>query len=229
MTTPGISAPDGAYVVGSRYGQNVPKEGLYQAGDVTKGSVKALATGGTKGAFGNAQNEFRINIKNPIDAQQVELAGLQSRTQKLEGVIGYAHAYASGGISMSLGSVKYSMSNQIGPVVGATMTNGGFILGSKGLWVADAHMSYDYYTVPFGVTKISLSVRVYAPNGSLHAIRTARDDSDQDGTLTVHMPFTVPSAGYYIEMWINAALGRGVFGGSEWNGLSANKISTETN
>ncbi len=53
-----------------------------------------------------------------------ELAGLQDRTQKLEGVIGYAHAYASGGISLSLGSVKYSMSNQIGPVVGATMTNG---------------------------------------------------------------------------------------------------------
>lgn len=164
-----------------------------------------------------------------VAGTQSELAGLQSRTQKLEGVIGYAHAYANGGISLSLGSVKYPMSNQIGPVVGATMTNGAFILGSKGLWVSDAHMSFDYYNIPFGVTKISLSIRVYAPNGSLHAIRTARDDTDQDGTLTVHMPFTVPSAGYYVELWINAAVGRGVFGGSEWNGLSVNKISTEEN
>lgn len=219
MTTPGIGAPDGAYVVGSRYGQDVPK---------TESGVMALVKGQTTGPWQGAQNKFRINIQNPLQQQQTELAGLQSRTQKLEGVIGYAHAYASGGISMSLGSVKYSMSNQIGPVVGATMTNGGFILGSKGLWVADAHMSYDYYTIPFGVTKISLSIRVHAPNGSLHAIRTARDDSDQDGTLTVHMPFTVPSAGYYAEMWVNAAVGRGVFGGSEWNGLSVNKISTET-
>lgn len=158
-----------------------------------------------------------------------ELADLQDRTQELEGVIGYAHAYASGGISMSLGSVKYSMSNQIGRVIGATMTNGSFVLGSRGLWVADAHMSYDYYKIPFGVTKISLSIRIYAPNGSLHAIRTARDDTEEDGTLTVHMPFTVPTAGYYAELWVNAAVGRGIFGGSEWNGLSVNKISTETN
>ena len=195
---------------------------------MTEADAKNQMAGGVRGSFGNAQDEFRTNIKNPMGQQQIELAGLQDRTQKLEGVIGYAHAYASGGISMSLGSVKYSMSNQIGPVVGATMTNGPFILGSKGLWVADAHMSFDYYTIPFGVTKISLSIRVYAPNGSLHAIRTARDDTDQDGTLAVHEPFTIPSAGYYAEMWINAAIGRGVFGGSEWNGLSIEKRSTET-
>ncbi|MFE5790589.1 hypothetical protein [Rhodococcus erythropolis] len=220
MTTPGIGAPDGAFVVGSRYGQDVPN---------TEAGVIALVKGQNTGPWQVAQDKFRTSIQGPMQQQQAELAGLQSRTQKLEGVIGYAHAYATGGISMSLGSVKYSMSNQIGPVVGATMTNGGFVLGSKGLWVADAHMSYDYYTIPFGVTKVSLSIRVYAPNGSLHAIRTARDDSDQDGTLTVHMPFTIPSAGYTVEMWINAALGRGVFGGSEWNGLSVSKISTETN
>lgn len=175
----------------------------------------------------NSTNKIKL-FGNGVAETQTELAGLQDRTQELEGVIGYAHAYASGGISLSLGSVKYSMSNQIGRVVGATMTNGAFILGSKGLWVADAHMSFDYYKVPFGVTKISLSIRVYAPNGSLHAIRTSRDDTDEDGTLTVHMPFTVPTAGYYVELWVNAAIGRGVFGGSEWNGLSANKISTET-
>lgn len=219
MTTPGIGAPDGAYVVGSRYGQDVPR---------TESGVLALVKGQTTGPWSDAQNKFRTNIQNPLQQQQTELAGLQSRTQKLEGVIGYAHAYASGGISMSLGSVKYSMSNQIGPVVGATMTNGSFILGSKGLWVADAHMSFDYYKIPFGVTKISLSVRVYAPDGSLHAIRTSRDDTEEDGTLTVHMPFTVRTAGYYAELWVNAAVGRGVFGGSEWNGLSVNKISTET-
>ena len=53
MTTPGISAPDGAYVVGSRYGQ-----------DVTAESAKALATGGARGAFGGAQNAFKTNGKS---------------------------------------------------------------------------------------------------------------------------------------------------------------------
>ncbi|MCD2153487.1 hypothetical protein LQL77_07155 [Rhodococcus cerastii] len=195
---------------------------------MTEADAKNQMAGGVRGSFGNAQDEFRTNIKNPLGQQQLELAGLQSRTQKLEGVIGYAHAYASGGISLSLGSVKYSMSNQIGPVVGATMTNGGFILGSKGLWVADAHMSFDVYSVPLGVNKISLSVKVFTPGGSLHAIRSARAATDSDGTLTVHEPFVIPSAGYYAEMWINAAIGRGVFGGSEWNGLSVEKRSTET-
>ncbi|MFC1474125.1 hypothetical protein [Rhodococcus qingshengii] len=162
-----------------------------------------------------------------VAGTQSELAGLQSRTQKLEGVIGYAHAYANGGISLSLGSVKYPMSNQIGPVVGATMTNGSFILGSKGLWVADGQASFD--SVAAGVRKISLTLKVYAPNGSEHFKRTSVFDTGEQNTRAVHMPFTVPSAGYYVELWVNAAFGRGVFGGSEWNGLSVNKISTEEN
>lgn len=61
MTTPGISAPDGAYVVGSRYGQ-----------DVTAESAKALATGGARGAFGGAQNAFRFNIQSPL-AEQIAI------------------------------------------------------------------------------------------------------------------------------------------------------------
>lgn len=157
---------------------------------------------------------------------QTELAGLQDRTQELEGVIGYAHAYATGGISLSLGSVKYPMSNQIGRVVGATMTNGSFILGSKGLWVADGQASFDFLNV--GVTKISLTLKVFTPGGSEYFKRTSIFDTGEQNTRAVHMPFTVPSAGYYVELWVNAAIGRGVFGGSEWNGLSVSKISTET-
>ncbi|MEA1798959.1 hypothetical protein U9L42_33485, partial [Rhodococcus qingshengii] len=61
MTTPGISAPDGAYVVGSRYGQ-----------DVTEESARALATGGARGAFGGAQNAFRFNIQSPL-AEQIAI------------------------------------------------------------------------------------------------------------------------------------------------------------
>lgn len=218
MTTPGVGAPDGAYVVGSRYGQDVPK---------TESGVMALAKGQTTGPWQGAQNKFRINIQNPLQQQQTELAGLQSRTQKLEGVIGYAHAYANGGISMALGSVKYPMSNQIGPVVGATMTNGSFILGSKGLWVADGQATFDFLNI--GVKRISMTLKVYAPNGTEHFKRTSLFDTGEQNTRSVHMPFTVPSAGYYVELWVNAAIGRGVFGGSEWNGLSVTKISTEEN
>lgn len=182
-----------------------------------------------KNSLGQGVVDSTKNIKlfgNGVAETQTELAGLQDRTQELEGVIGYAHAYANGGISLALGSVKYPMSNPIGRVVGATMTNGSFILGSKGLWVADGQATFDFLNI--GVKKISLTLKVYAPNGSEHFKRTSLFDTGEQNTRAVHMPFTVPSAGYYVELWVNAAIGRGVFGGSEWNGLSVSKISTET-
>lgn len=182
-----------------------------------------------KNSLGQGVVDSTKNIKlfgNGVAETQTELAGLQDRTQELEGVIGYAHAYANGGISLALGSVKYPMSNPIGRVVGATMTNGSFILGSKGLWVADGQATFDFLNI--GVKKISLTLKVYAPNGSEHFKRTSVFDTGEQNTRAVHMPFTVPSAGYYVELWVNAAIGRGVFGGSEWNGLSVSKISTET-
>lgn len=182
-----------------------------------------------KNSLGQGVVDSTKNIKlfgNGVAETRTELAGLQDRTQELEGVIGYAHAYANGGISLALGSVKYPMSNPIGRVVGATMTNGSFILGSKGLWVADGQATFDFLNI--GVKKISLTLKVYAPNGSEHFKRTSVFDTGEQNTRAVHMPFTVPSAGYYVELWVNAAIGRGVFGGSEWNGLSVSKISTET-
>ena len=166
------------------------------------------------------------SIFGRVDGHDTELATLQSKTQKLEGVIGYANAYANGGFSLSLGSVKYSMSNQIGPIVGATMTNGAFVLGSKGLWAADGQATFNEYLI--GAKEISLTLKVYAPDGSPHYKKSAIFDTSEHFTHSLHMPFTVPSAGYYVELWVNAAIGRGVIGGSEWNGLSVNKVSTET-
>lgn len=52
MTTPGIGAPDGAYVVGSRYGQDVPR---------TEAGVMALVKGQTASPWQGAQNKFRVN------------------------------------------------------------------------------------------------------------------------------------------------------------------------
>ena len=166
------------------------------------------------------------SIFGRVDGHDTELASLQSKTQKLEGVIGYANAYANGGFSLSLGSVKYSMSNQVGPIVGATMTNGAFVLGSKGLWAADGQATFNEYLI--GAKEISLTLKVYAPDGSPHYKKSSIFDTSEHFTHSLHMPFTVPSAGYSVELWVNAAIGRGVIGGSEWNGLSVNKISTET-
>ena len=162
-----------------------------------------------------------------VDTHDTELAGLQSDTQELLGVIGYGHAYSTSSWSLSLGSVKYGMTHTIGkPDIGVGWTGGSVYLGSKGLWEADAQVTLDGYLV--GADEVELGIKVFAPDGSLYAQRYSRFHTEKVITLAVHMPFTVPSAGYYVELWVNAAFGRGVFGGSAWNGLSVNKISMET-
>ena len=93
--------------------------------------------------------------------------------------------------------------------------------------MADAHCTFSFINV--GIALIELETRVFAPDGSLHFIRTASADISQRLTLAVHTPFVVPSSGYRLEMHLNAAVGRGVEGGSRWNGLSVEKKSSETN
>lgn len=157
-----------------------------------------------------------------------ELADLQDRTQVLEGVIGYAHAYANGTISTTAGYKRMEMTNQIGPIQGVTLTPAGsFVLGSKGLWVADGHAFYD--AVGAGVTKVELQVRVYQPDGTtLHAVRQAEIDDADEVSLSVHLPFVVPTSGYIVQLWADAAYLRGIWSGSQYNGLSVEKVSSET-
>ncbi|MBV6758345.1 hypothetical protein [Rhodococcus opacus] len=188
--------------------------------DAIGGVISSIVQAVT-GSPGNA-----LSLAGILNGHKTELADLQDKTQALEGVIGYAHAYVDGSISTTAGEKKLAMTNQIGPKAGVVPANGSFYLSSKGLWVADAHCTFDYLNV--GVTALALFIRVYTPGGTLYAQRWAVLDSDDETTLAVHMPFTVPTSGYYVEMWANAAFGRGIFGGSANNGLSVNKVSTET-
>ncbi|PTR42019.1 hypothetical protein C8K38_111188 [Rhodococcus sp. OK611] len=161
-------------------------------------------------------------------AKQADIATLQDKTQKLEGVVGYCHTYSSGGSSNAIaGDIRIPIDNQIGPIVGATIANGAIYLASKGLWVADLQLTAEGYTA-LGSTYINIQIRVYAPNGTLHAHRIAEADTSSRESLVVHVPFTIPSAGYYAELWCNAAFGRGSRGGSVWNGMSVEKRSSET-
>lgn len=204
-----------------------PIAGQFEGGIL--GWVLNLIGGAVGEAITNVTNFFNDlfdGLDGRVGTHDTELAGLQDKTQKLEGVIGYGHAYSTASISLSLGSVRYGMTNTIGPTVGVTWPNGAVYLGSKGLWIADAQVTLDVYAV--GAQEVELGIKVFAPNGSLHAQRYSRFNTGETITLAVHMPFTVPSAGYYVELWVNAAIGRGIFGGSAWNGLSVNKISMET-
>ncbi|WNY15160.1 hypothetical protein SEA_MACGULLY_56 [Rhodococcus phage MacGully] len=157
-----------------------------------------------------------------------ELAGLQSTTQKLEGIIGYAHGYANGGWSSDIGLAKRNaVDGIIGPTLGVTRQTGSYYLSSKGLWVADARINIDQAGIGVAGTT-ELQVRVYAPNGALHAVATSLENTDRRHCHVIHLPFTVPTAGYYVEMWTDVPGLRNAWGGSHFNGFSVEKRSMET-
>ena len=161
-----------------------------------------------------------------MDKQAEDLGKLQDQTQYLLGVLGYAHSYATSELSLTLGDMKRPMTNQIGRAIGVQFVNGAFVLQTRGLWVADAHQTFDEYLV--GSQGIWCGIRVYSPSGALFAERYTHATESQASTLTVHLPFTVPAPGYRVEMWVHAALGRGIWGGSANAGLSVKKEDTET-
>lgn len=220
MTSPGMGIP-GLPSSGASDTQNIANQlgaffsGLDGVVAVVQGIVSGLQTA--------------INtIFGRVNGHDTELAGLQSTTQDLLGVIGYGNAYSTSSFSLSLGSVKYGMTNTIGkPDIGVVWTAGSVYLGSKGLWEADGRVTLGTYAPPIG-RDISLTLKVFAPDGSPYYETAAVYSTGEEFTHSLHMPFTVPSAGYYVEMWVNAAIGRGIYGGSKWNGLSVNKISMET-
>lgn len=195
--------------------------GFLNLGDLLSNIARAITGNGVFGGDGPLADIFGFGQQTRVD-----LGDLQDTTQELLGIIGYAHGYISGGWSTIVGLGKRSVSYAIGRTVGVTRQSGAYYLHSKGLWVADAILNLDQSGV-FVVDHAELQVRVYAPDGSLHFVRSAFDNTGMQTTLSVHVPFTVPSAGYYVEYWANVAAARNVATGSRFTGLSVEKRSSE--
>lgn len=221
MTVPWGGFPDGTFD-DDLSGLAGLDEASWRAGLYTK---VIGSSGGGRGF--NGLSSFLGGLLGTVDGHGTELADLQDKTQKLEGVIGYAHGYINGGWSGQLGLAKRSIDRAIGPTVGVTRASGAYYLNSKGLWVADARLNVN--TAGFGVgTTTELHIRVYSPGGSLHATAASLATTAERHCHSVHLPFTVPSAGYYVEFWADVPLARDALGGSHFNGFSVEKRSMET-
>lgn len=197
------------------------------------GALTSLV-GGFTGALGEIFGWKRQTENNLADVTQnvygheQELAGLQSTTQKLAGVIGYGHAYCQGATNWtSLGLFKVSMDRQVGPVAGVTFASGSLYLNTAGLWRASAQIQWDSYTT-LGASELQLELRVYSAGGTLHASKNVYLESHSRSTMITDLAFTVPDAGYRVELWTKGPLGRGLLSGSNTNHLYVSKVSTET-
>lgn len=241
MTAPGAPMPDGAYVVGDGkgYGQGQDK------GDGTEAHVRNQMRGGPLGGYENAQNTLKI-VSDDIDGKigqavdkQVELS---DRLELLEGVQGYCSTYL--GLNWNITGQKritLPFNTQLGPRKGVDLVGGNAVkLLSKGLWRADAHVSF-MPPAPSWLGNATVNIEVYIKvyvlssgvNGAAYS-ETRYDiavNSVGPETAAFSKTFVIPSDGLYgvcVQVYQPKAQLIGLYGGTLRSALSVNKWDNGT-
>lgn len=221
MTTPGGSAPDGAYVLGGRYGQDITEESAHA---IMRGNAPLSgfqdAQDALKGRFNGVTQQF-------VDGQ----LELNQRLDLLYGVNGYAAAYMGQNWNVLPGvAVELPFNRQIGPVKNAelvTATRRGYIrLLAEGLWRADLLANCSS-----GGDNYELYLSVRRPDGSLYSEKRI-DGADGRGSrvslLATHT-FVVPGPNYTVHgqiAWGGLGL-KNVRGGTRLSALVVNRWSAD--
>ena len=178
--------------------------------------------------------------KETIDRLVASEQDLKHRTDLLEGVQGYAHAYMTKNINAqwNLGNNWRMMpfNGQVGPSVGASVRSDGRVeMGSPGLWMiyAKLHARSTNYT---GGGGISLRLRVYRPSGALYHESYVRGTTLVDlgvvtttvgsGSLVSVVPVVVDEPGCYVQVDAWTAAWRWWDGGTQLSSLSGVKQSS---
>ena len=136
-----------------------------------------------------------------VDDHEIDIANLQTSTQKLLGVIGYASAYMPESSGWTFGEyTRLPFTARKGPIVGCTHTTlGAYVLHSKGLWEVNYKAYFDFLAGPVN-KDCFLRAAVYAPNGSLFDESRLRDTSSDPLTMGESARFVVPAANYRIQI-----------------------------
>lgn len=134
MTTPGITAPDGSFVLG---GGNGTVDTFGQG--LTESSAKAIMSGGVVQSYTNVQNSVQTQVTGPIGGQSVVLSNHENRITVLES--GDQIAEYSSNDTWLKGTGPWNHHQCIGiagagggrsPYAGTASANGGFGGGQGG-------------------------------------------------------------------------------------------------
>lgn len=159
---------------------------------------------------------------------------LQSKTQELADVVGFACRYmaTSPGVSTSPSVMPFDV--QVGPYVGVTLQpSGRFRLDSKGLWELNAQVRF--WGAKWAPPKCFMDIVVRDPGGTEIARLKSIQSSEDELTIPNAMPVVIPSAGCTVEVvaWTSAIpiIGgnwRGIGGGLGTTRFWVKKMSSET-
>lgn len=224
MTTPHMPAPDGAYVIDNGdWGQ-----GLSEA------EVIARMTGGASGNLHDANDRWANMVSDVTDQigviEDAQLE-MQGSVEMLEGVRGYCSLYLDKNWTVPGNATKNLPFNaQLGPNQGAEPANGlGIKLLEKGLWRADAHVSFQVQSGWFNGparADLYLTVRKISDWSTYHQ-RQYSIVVGNAGDETAHFSstFVIPEDDTYIVCvdLHHQNSNQKVFGGTRRSALSVNK------
>ena len=225
MTTPGGDAPDGAYVIGSRFGS-----------DETEAGIRAKLRGGTLNGYEDSQMQWQgltsdlAELADEIRDGQLDLI---DRIDLLEGVEGYCSTFLGKNWNVAPGQrIKLPFDVQLGPNKGAVPYNDGIRLLSKGLWRSDCHVSF--YKSPGAAIAASVHVMVCRVSDdtvySEHEYDIVVTASGAETAAFSHTFVISSNDNFYVRVEVkhNRNARHGVYGGTLRSALSVNKWDNGT-
>ncbi|MDM7488699.1 hypothetical protein QT969_10390 [Rhodococcus sp. CSLK01-03] len=203
---------------------------------MTQNQAIAESTGGRLGGYEGAQQELKAVI-DPIkqvvgDLQDGQLE-LNDRLDLLEAVNGYCALYMGMNWAVAGGHrVTLPFDSQLGPRKGADPFQNGILLASKGLWRADALVSF--YPPPAnwfsGASSVSIQVYLSVVAATGGATYTEHEynmvvTSLGAETAAFSHTFVIPADGaYFVRVQVNHPKdSASVYGGTVRSALTANK------
>ncbi|GAB4584393.1 hypothetical protein [Nocardia sp. IFM 10818] len=169
MTAPNGFVPDGAYVVTSKYGQ-----------DINKDAVMGMVTGGARtkynaaaGQWGGEFDKLAALAEKVKDGQRE----MKDRLDLLEGVSGYMSLFMGNNWKITgRKDCLLPFDQQLGPAKGVEMYQGGVKFLSKGLWRADTHVTWGQAPSGWfsgGPVNATVTLAVYRITGGEKVLYTA--------------------------------------------------------
>ena len=233
MSYPVGSPPDGAFVVDGPYGK-----------DINSTTVNAAIRGQALGGFEQAQGSWRV-IQDDIADQATNLSDIQlgmlDRVDLLEGVQGYCSLYMGANWNINGGvAVIAPFNTQLGPRINTSLMTNGIKFGTRGLWRADAHVTFDAAPALWGsstVVGVVWITIVKVADSSLYSQRRYDMVITPNGAETASFShtFVIPEDDAY-GVIAHVYHSRGgsyhrLLGGTLWSALSVNKwgVGTENN
>lgn len=243
MTAPGEGVPEGGYSVSNLAELQALDEAavlrkLRQPidrawGDVNKNFLTRIDEWGQEKIVKPLQQIF-AGLRPPgwervADAFQDGQLKLTSRLDLLSPLLDYGSAYmdsVGGFLKFGQNYGVMPFTNQIGPMRGCDIQDGGIRLLDAGLWDIRCQLTFGANALGVGNGRVEWSVKVYDPGGGLYSEQRAIEGNQWAKTSVVVSSVVVPEPGYLVKAeiaWIHGS--REIYGGPLNNRLVVQHIS----